>query len=195
MAPPPKKGTPQNRKPQRGQEVVQVFEPAELVRLYDESVALAWWQRDALPDASQVLAREPFTWTAEVTPSGEELAPLEPLVESAAVLERVKELIDLHAALFEAELVGVRVALTQKPLCPSFHLNKQHCRLISTLAGPGTQWVTGPLYAAHDKSVVEQLPSGAAGWFKGLAWPGVQPIPHRSPPGDARRLVLSLDLL
>ncbi len=193
MAPPPKKGQPQSRKPKREQRIVEVMEPAELVCLYEDDVALAWWRQHALPN--EVLAREPFTWTAEVRPSGEELAALEPLVASAAVLERARLLVDLHSALFEAEVVGVRVALTKAPLCPAFHLNKQHCRLITTLAGGGTQWVTGPLYAANDASVVQQLPPGAVGWFKGLAWPGVQPVAHRSPPDDARRLVLSIDLL
>ena len=193
MAPPPQKGQSQPRKPKREQLILELAEPAELARLYEDGVALAWWPHDALD--SEVLAREPFTWTAEVNPSGEQLAALEPLVESEAVLERARMLVDLHCSLFEAELVGVRVALTDKPLCPSFHVNKLHCRLITTLAGAGTQWVTGPLYAANEVTAVQQLPPGAVGWFKGLAWPGVQPVAHRSPPGDARRLVLSIDLL
>jgi hypothetical protein len=127
--------------------------------------------------------------------AGEGLEPLASLLQSTAALARVKDLVELHAALFEAEQVGVRVALTRAPLCPSFHLNRQYARLISTLAGPGTQWTLGPLYKVSDASVVEQLPTGAAAWFKGLAWPNAQPLAHRSPPGDAPRLVLSLDLL
>lgn len=193
MAPPLMKGQPQRRKPRRGQRTLEVGEPTELVCLYEDDLALAWWRQDALPD--DVLSREPFTWTAEVSASGAELAALEPLVASTAVLERARLLVDLHSALFGAELVGVRVTLTEKPLCPSFHVNKLHCRLITTLAGTGTQWVTGPLYAASEAAAVQQLPPGAVGWFKGLAWQGVQPVAHRSPPGDARRLVLSIDLL
>ena len=193
MAPPPQKGQPQKRKPRREQQIIEIAEPGELVQLYEDPVALAWWPQD--PVAPEVLTRELFTWTAEVSASGAELEGLEPFVASQAVLERARLLVDLHSSLFEAEVVGLRVTLTDKPLCPSFHVNKLHCRLITTLAGAGTQWVTGPLSAAHDVTAVQQLPSGAVGWFKGLAWPGVQPVAHRSPPGEARRLVLSIDLL
>ena len=192
---PPMKGKQQNRKTVRVQQIVEVAEPAELVRFYEDDVSMLWWQQELLPDASAVLAREPFTWTSEVSASGAELSGLEPFVSSSAVLERARELVELHSALFEAEAVGVRVALTQTPLCPSFHLNKLHARLLTTLAGPGTQWALGPLYKLTASSEVQQLPSGAVGWFKGLAWPGVSPLAHRSPPGDARRLVLSIDLL
>jgi hypothetical protein len=184
-----------NRKGPVPQQIVEVSEPSALVRLYEDPVALVWWQHDALPDAAQVLQREPFAWSSEVRAAGDELAALEPFVASPAVLERARLLVDLHAALFEVDVVGVRVALTEAPLCPSFHLNRLHCRLITTLAGGGTQWVLGPLYNVSEASAVGQLPTAAVGWFKGLAWPGVRPLVHRSPPGNARRLVLSIDLL
>ena len=102
---------------------------------------------------------------------------------------------ELHSALFEVDAVGVRVTLTQTPLCPSFHVSRQHCQLLTTLAGDGTQWVRGPGYAVNEASVVEQLPSAAVGWFKGREWPDIMPVAHRSPAGTARRLVMSIDLL
>lgn len=183
------------RKAPRTQQVLEVSEPGELVRLYEADVSLVWWRLPALPDAATVLSRDPFTWTSEVGAAGTELDALAPLVESAAVLERARRLVELHTALFEVEVVGVRVTLTQTPLCPSFHVSRQHCQLLTTLAGDGTQWTRGALYDVNDASVVEQLPSSAVGWFKGQAWPDVKPMAHRSPPGTARRLVLSIDLL
>ncbi len=54
------KGTPKSRKGQRTQEVVEVAEAGELVRLYDEDVSLVWWRLPALPDAETVLRRDPF---------------------------------------------------------------------------------------------------------------------------------------
>lgn len=191
---PPMKGKQQNRKTVRAQQLVEVSEPAELVRFYEPDVSLVWWRLPPLSDEG-LLAREPFTWTAEVSASGEGLAPLEALVAAPAVLARVGELVELHAALFEAESVGVRLVLTRQPLCPAFHVNRLHARLLTTLAGEGTQWTRGPLYKVSDASVIEQLPTGAVAWFKGLAWPDALPVAHRSPPGDAPRLVLSIDLL
>ncbi len=189
------KGTSKNRKAPPTQRVVEVVEPGELVQLYEEDVSLVWWRQPPLPDADVVLSRDPFNWTGEVGAAGTELDALAPLVESATVLERARLLVELHSALFEVDAVGVRVTLTQTPLCPSFHVSRQHCQLLTALAGDGTQWTRGALYDVNDASVVEQLPSGAVGWFKGQAWPGVKPMAHRSPPGTARRLVLSIDLL
>ena len=184
-----------SRKGQRTQQVVEVSEPGELVRLYDADVSLVWWRLPALPDAETVLSRDPFVWTGEVSAAGTELEALGPLVDSASVLERARMLVELHCSLFEVDAVGVRVTLTQTPLCPSFHVSRQHCQLLTALAGDGTQWVRGALYAVNETSVVEQLPPAAVGWFKGREWPDIMPVAHRSPPGTARRLVMSIDLL
>ena len=187
------KGTSKSRKGPPTQRVIEAMEPGELVQLYEEDVSLVWWRQPPIPD--DVLDREPFNWTGEVSAAGTELDALAPLVDSAPVLERARLLVELHTALFEVDVVGVRVTLTQTPLCPSFHVNRQHCQLLTVLAGGGTQWTRGALYDVNDASVVEQLPSGAVGWFKGQAWPDAKPMAHRSPPGAARRLVLSIDLL
>ena len=135
------------------------------------------------------------SWTGEVDAAGTELEALGPLVESAAVLERARMLVELHTSLFEVDAVGVRMTLTQTPLCPSLHVSRQHCQLLTALAGDGTQWVRGALYAVNETSVLEQLPSAAVGWFKGREWPDIMPVAHRSPPGTAARLVMSIDLL
>ncbi len=185
---------PTRRGPQP-QLILEIDDPADLVRLYEPDVSLLWWRQDPLPDAAEVLQRELFSWAKEVGAQGEGLEELEPLVGSAAVMARARTLVELQASLFEVEQVGVRVALTQSPLCPSFHLNRLHCRILTTLAGEGTQWTLGPLYNVSETSVVQQLPPGAVGWFKGTAWEGVRPLVHRSPPGTARRLVLTVDLL
>ena len=80
---------------------------------------------------------------------------------AAGWAERARMLVELHTSLFEVDAVGVRMTLTQTPLCPSLHLSRQHCQLLTALAGDGTQWVRGALYAVNETSVVEQLPSAA----------------------------------
>ena len=51
------------------------------------------------------------------------------------------------------------------------------------------------LERARMLAVVEHLPSAAVDWFKGREWPDIMPVAHRSPPGTAARLVMSIDLL
>jgi hypothetical protein len=128
------KGTPKSRKGQRTQEVVEVAEAGELVRRYDEDVSLVWWRLPALPDAETALRRDPFVWTGEVDAAGTELEMLGPLVESSAVLERARMRVELHTSLFEVDAVGVRTTLTQTPLCPSLHVSRQHCQLLTAFA-------------------------------------------------------------
>jgi Protein of unknown function (DUF1826) len=172
-----------------------VGDQSELVRLYEDDVSLVWLKRDQVPEAQDLLERESFSWANEVSGSGAGLATLEPLVGSSAVLREVKELVELHAALFETTSVGLRVALTQAPMCPAFHVDRVLCRAIVTLAGAGTQWVKGSLASAAEGAEHHQLGAGEVGWFKGTEWPGAAAVVHRSPPGLARRLVLTLDLL
>lgn len=159
--------------------------------MYDD-VSLLRLQRPPVTEARALLEQEPFSWAGEVGEDG--FASLERLVGSGAVLREVKELVELHATLFEAP-IGLRVALTESPMCPAFHVDRVHCRAIVTLAGAGTQWLSGNLSAVRDDVTPEALAEGEVGWFKGTAWPGAAPVVHRSPPGRGRRLVLTMDLL
>jgi hypothetical protein len=43
--------------------------------------------------------------------------------------------------LFDLENVGVRLNVLAKTLCPRFHADKVPCRLITTYAGKGTEWL------------------------------------------------------
>lgn len=110
-------------------------------------------------------------------------------------LAEVREIVELQAELFGAERLGLRVALTDRPMCPGFHVDRVYCRLIVALAGEGTQWRREPVSAGPDAGEVHQLATGAIGLFKGTAWEGSVAVVHRSPPTAPRRLVLTVDLL
>lgn len=104
--------------------------------------------------------------------------------------------------------VGIRLATLHGPMCPRFHVDHVPCRLLVTLAGPGTQWIarddvdaaafdarasTPPL---RDGAAVRQVAAGAWTLLKGGAWQdGFRGVVHRSPQERSQRLLLSLDPL
>jgi Protein of unknown function (DUF1826) len=93
--------------------------------------------------------------------------------------------------------------------CPRFHVDSVGVRLITTYAGPGTQWLaeTDLVRARVGKGPTTEVPvrpkAGArklerfdVALMKGRSWRsnGQFGVVHRSPPIDARpRLVLTLD--
>jgi hypothetical protein len=172
-----------------------VFAPAQLAQIYEPEVSLLWWARPPPAEASALLDEAPFSWAREVGHDGTGLATLERHIGSGSVFAEVREIVELHAELFGAEQLGVRVALTDQPMCPGFHVDRVHCRLIAALAGAGTQWRREPVSSGPDAGEVHQLPTGAIGLFKGTAWEGSRAAVHRSPPGSLRRLVMTVDLL
>ncbi len=55
---------------------------------------------------------------------------------------QLEALIDQFALLTDAPEFEARLELTHKQNCPKFHVDHVHLRLLSTLAGPGTEWVS-----------------------------------------------------
>ena len=109
-----------------------------------------------------------------------------------------------YAAVNDVKEVGIRVSHLRASMCPRFHVDMVPTRLITTLAGPGTEWIrpeyvsqdaNGRIEQAVDPDVIERLESGAIGMLKGAAFdearfPG---IVHRSPPGGQDRVVVTFD--
>ncbi|MBU2878380.1 DUF1826 domain-containing protein [Aliiglaciecola lipolytica] len=134
-----------------------------------------------------------------------------------AFLDCTTELVDIFCTLFELDEVGLRLRLIDSPMCPRFHVDRVPCRLVTTFAGPGTQWLE------HNKVERDKLGHGSKGLedevsglfrhqadiqtietgdvalLKGEAWIGNQSagIVHRSPPynGGQKRLLMTLDFL
>ena len=108
------------------------------------------------------------------------------------------------AAVNDVQEVGIRVSHLRASMCPRFHVDMVPTRLITTLTGPGTEWIpqkyvshdaNGRIEQAVDPDVIERLETGAIGMLKGAVFeearfPG---IVHRSPPGGQDRVVVTFD--
>jgi len=113
------------------------------------------------------------------------------------------------AGLLDLDRVVASFGLVDHDMCRRFHADLVGIRLLSTYAGPGTEWV--PETALHrggttlpqrltvlDPAAVQSLAPGWVGLLKGDAWPGNRGygVVHRSPPVSAeglRRVLLKLD--
>ncbi len=138
---------------------------------------------------AQLIARAPFTTRSEgpVATIADDLADLPaPLVADVAALAR------RFADLMGVDDVRVRVEGVTGNACTRMHADYTDVRLITTYAGPGTDYVEG-----DDTCCPKRVPQGWVGLFKGnLYGRGHAPCQHRSPAvanTGERRLVLVID--
>lgn len=191
-------------------------EPESLTAIYDEGINASVWLRD--PPA----LGDPRAWDAALRRIDLEASvPVlrvshwleQNLAQAPAVLrDDIAELVDMYACLFEVEHVGLRLKSLERAMCPRFHVDRVVCRLLTTYAGVGTEYlanedvdrsrvgrpVEDPLQPPvwHKSAKIHRLPPGAVALCKGEAWPGNEGrgFVHRSPdPGDGARLLLSID--
>ncbi|GEK49233.1 hypothetical protein HPA02_35160 [Bisbaumannia pacifica] len=128
-----------------------------------------------------------------------------PLVEDIALI------CEAMAYLFDTETIGVRLQRLEGAMCPRFHVDNLAVRLVSTYAGPGSEWLPesaveraglgaprpdkpDPL---RDAQSIRRLGCGDIALLKGEGWIGNEGrgLVHRSPqpaPGEPR-LLLALD--
>jgi Protein of unknown function (DUF1826) len=121
--------------------------------------------------------------------------------------------------LFEAELVGLRLRLLDRPMCPRFHTDFVPVRMVCAYGGPGTEWLpehavdrrrlgSGAQGLPDERSglirsggAVSTVPTQAIALMKGERWEGNEGrgAVHRSPRiaagENSRRLLLTLDLI
>jgi len=110
---------------------------------------------------------------------------------AAALAHEIAALADALAAVTIAKRLRLRLEVVDTDACRRFHADLVTIRLLVTLRGPGTQWIDT---AAPD--VVEQLPAGAVGLFKGRRLMDEPTVLHRSPPiagTGVHRLMLVID--
>jgi len=111
----------------------------------------------------------------------------------SAMVEDVMVLAARFSRLTGKELLRVRIEGVTTNACKKVHADYTDVRLITTYAGPGTE------YSPHGDAncCLTRMPIGAVGLFKGsLFGEGHEPCLHRSPPiegTDAKRLVLVID--
>ncbi len=103
-----------------------------------------------------------------------------------------------------AAVVQVSMSHSRQPTCPRFHVDNVPLRFISTLYGPGTQWLhardveriaNNAIKQQVDPQIIQQMPSGSVGFFRGACGESasVGGIVHRSPPNEEDRVVLKID--
>ncbi len=189
----------------------------ELVRISERQQTLVvaplhLAEHDRLALAALTQTTPAFEFSRETSHAGETLEVALPWMEghpgAEVWLKHAHELVGLFADLFETERVGARLTLSNKPMCPRFHVDDVVCRLVVTFSGTASEFLANDdvrrrLLGAKESAVeragaqVHSLEPLEVGLFKGEAWPENRGngVVHRSPPGDGRRLVMTLDLL
>jgi hypothetical protein len=196
-------------------QVVRADEPQGLFAIDAPQVNLVLLPRQLPAELTQWLAAllsddavEDFELARETTPAGDACEYFDIYLPKgtaglALFQAQVREVVALFADVFDAQALGLRLRLTDTPMCPFFHVDKVLCRLITTWAGPTTQWLAeadvdrAALTKAQPDASVRALEVGELGFFKGTLWPAGQAkaCVHRSPASTQRRLVMTLDLL
>jgi hypothetical protein len=160
----------------RASGVVVVNDAAELALIYEpDLVGVVWPTR--LRDADFALSTSRLR---TVLSQGEPWPP---------ALLPLRDVVEVFACLGDADTVGLRAAVLDAPMCPSFHVDQVELRAVLTLRGVGTQilGVDGQVFQAKAGDLV--VMKGTRLHSTGCR--------HRSPPMQegATRVVITLDLL
>lgn len=195
--------------------------PEVLAEVLHDGVNLAVWQRSlSAPVAAFVealLARGmPLAESLSIEMNeGKTEVARPPLVTEyadlpgyTAFVADVGWLLQAYACLLDAQRIGLRLRLLDQAMCPRFHVDRVPLRLVTTYAGPGSQWLAGEYAAgAHladpalnpEEAAIRTMGCGDVALLKGERWEGNEhtAIIHRSPPvrPGERRLLLTLDWL
>ena len=114
---------------------------------------------------------------------------------------------EMLGSLVDCKKIGVRIATLRSPMCPLFHTDNIRCRMLITLCGEGTQWISNQdvdwevFLDRENKDIpikenadIKQLATGHWSLLKGGAWnDNFNGVVHRSPHDEKDRLILSLD--
>ncbi|MCC5856031.1 MAG: DUF1826 domain-containing protein [Idiomarina sp.] len=187
-----------------------------LPEVLNEHINLAIWQR-ALPHEvttyAQFLQRTQWPQQRFLTTAQNVADILSDALPSdsasaatrTAFIRDVALLAEMYSCLFDVQDVGIRLARLSTAMCPKFHTDKLGCRLITTYAGLGTEWLandviqrttSGKVMTSVD-APVQHLNAGDVALFKGDGWADAAfgGIVHRSPavPESDARVVLTID--
>lgn len=200
-----------------------------LSNIFQEKHNLAIWQRTLPPTLltsinAFLLSNSKFSCTLAVTPDNAHNT-VKGAIKSArnsvgcadALSEDIAELVDIFCCLFDLKQAGLRLTALSHAMCPRFHVDKIHCRLITTYQGIATEWLPhdrvnraalggyrneksdeqSDIY--HQIEDIHQLQRGDVALLKGERWEGNENagLVHRSPklmPNETR-LLLTLDFL
>lgn len=205
---------------------VQGSDMDSLLEIFRDEVNLAVWQRPLAPPvqrfANAVLQRggqlaEAYTLEVATDQQGNPSVCLPRLVGATSHLEGYAEfvadvahLVDAFACLVDAQRIGLRLRSLDQAMCPRWHVDHVPVRLVSSYAGPGSEWLQegqlprehlgGPGIDRYAREVSGQaLAAGDVALLKGERWQGNagRGLVHRSPTvaEGQRRLLLTLDWL
>jgi len=197
-----------------GTHVVQGTDPVVLAGIRAPEITLALWQRSPCAEISDWLttvdfdAIEDLRFETELAALGDDVR--EGLMEAGYPDVAARELLATDIAdlarrfltLMDENHAVIRLEVVEDDACRRFHADYVTTRLISTYAGPGTEWLGQADAAALGEGVpmstltIHRLGTGDVGLFKGRLWAPENAISHRSPPiagTGKRRLVLVID--
>ena len=114
---------------------------------------------------------------------------------------------EMLGSLVDCKKIGVRIATLRSPMCPLFHVDNIRCRMLITLCGDGTQWISNQdvdweiFLDRENKDIpimenadIKQLVTGHWSLLKGSSWNDkFNGVVHRSPLDEKDRLILSID--
>ncbi|WP_156489015.1 DUF1826 domain-containing protein [Marinomonas gallaica] len=195
-----------------------------LAGIYRDDVNLMVWQRQLDSDTEKAVfkvlsAGKSFSLNQIVSPENvsDALARGLPSIDGRdALIRDIALLVDAYCCLFDLNTAGLRLTQVDRAMCPRFHVDQVPCRLITTYAGPATQWLdeqslnrqklgrgnngqpdshSGLVRAEAD---VQQISVGDVALLKGERWEGNEGrgAVHRSPSVEAgqMRLLMTLDM-
>ena len=199
-------------------DIFQVFgeTPLVLTDVLQDGVNLAVWRRRLPPQLEDfaelvVSLGQPLSdqWVMDV--DEQQMPVMSDLLREAADLQGyeafvadVAWLVAAYTCLVGARRVGLRLRVLTGPMCPRFHVDNVPLRLLTTYAGPGSEWLReqksrrGELHTAQvPVDNIQKLHVGEVAVLKGEKWQGNEGagLVHRSPSGQQGRLLLSLDWL
>ena len=191
----------------------------DFAAIYDEDVELVTVARPALRSLD-ALAEHLFTsrqtvqtqWEQAARDADAPLAALSMSIDAdslGALSDEITLAGEMLSELVGCERIGIRVTTLRRPMCPRFHVDQVPCRMLVTIRGAGTEWISNgdvdrALLAAHDSDAppirrggdVRRLPTRNWSLLKGGAWNDpFGGVVHRSPHETGERLLLSFDPL
>ncbi len=184
--------------------------PDALAAAADPGINLAVWQRRLPPALAAATARLLHAADGEirlnVAADQAAVALAGALVAAGwppvpALVADVAELARMAATHMQTGAVDLRLEIITGDACRKFHADYVRLRLITSYAGPGSQWLSNTDAAALAEGValerleLRQLLAGEVALFKGKLLTD-SPIIHRSPPiagTGQRRLVLVIN--
>ncbi len=201
-----------------------VRELADLACIFEPEVQVACLARDAQPAIERELEHAVATGALGSGFSGTHAveeprnAMVIPGGVGSALRADIAALIELYADLVGCPVVGLRMEVLKRAMCPRLHVDRVALRLLVTYRGPGTEWVDDAAAARPDRDVdaieppvasAEDRPNRLASeqarpfdvvLLKGSLWPGNQArgAIHRSPPlcaNEGPRVLVALDAL